>query len=67
MDQTSAEEIVRLIVGAIILVPPLWKIFGKAGFSPWGSLLVLIPPFGVGVLVVALVLGFRKWPNGKEA
>lgn len=67
MDQMIASEIVRLIVAAIIFVPPLWKIFKKAGFSPWGSLLILIPPFGVGVLVVALVLGFRKWPCGKEA
>ena len=67
MDQAIAEELVKLIVAAIIFVPPLWKVFGKAGFSPWGSLLVLIPPFGVGVLVVSLVLGFRKWPNGKEA
>jgi hypothetical protein len=56
MEQMIADEIVRLIVAAIIFIPPLWKIFKKAGFSPWGSLLVLIPPFGVGVLVVALVL-----------
>ena len=67
MEQMIVEEVVRLLVAAIIFVPPLWKIFKKTGLSSWGSLLVLIPPFGVGVLVVALVLGFRKWPNGKEA
>lgn len=67
MEQVLADEIVKLIAVAIIFVPPLWRIFRKAGFSPWGSLLVLIPPFGVGVLVAALVLGYRKWPNGKEA
>lgn len=67
MEQMIADEIVRLIVAAVIFIPPLWKIFKKAGFSPWGALLVLIPPFGAGVLVVALLLGYRKWPNGKEA
>lgn len=67
MEQMIADEIVRLIVAAVIFVPPLWEIFKKAGFNPWGSLLVLIPPFGLGVLVVALVLGYRKWPAGKEA
>jgi hypothetical protein len=66
MEQMIVDEIVRLLVAAIIFVPPLWKIFSKAGFSPWCSLLVLIPPFGVGVLIVALVLGYRKWPAGKE-
>lgn len=67
MEQMIADEIVRLIVAAIIFIPPLWEIFKKAGFSPWGSLLVLIPPFGVGALVVALFLGYKEWPNGKEA
>lgn len=48
MEIMIEDEIVWLIIATIIFLPPLWKIFKKAGFSPWGSLLVLIPPFGAG-------------------
>ncbi len=66
MEELIVGEIVKLVVASIIFVPPLWFIFKKAGFSSWNSLLVLIPPFGVGVLVVTLLLGFREWPKNKE-
>ena len=65
MEELIAVEMVRLIMGGIIFVVPLWIIFKKAGLSPWGSLFIFIPPFGVGVLVVALILGYRKWPSVK--
>lgn len=27
-----------------VLVVPFWQIFKKAGYSPWVSLLMLVPP-----------------------
>ena len=37
-----------------------YRIFAKAGYNGWWSLLALIP--GVGTLVVMLVLAFDNWP-----
>lgn len=37
-----------------------YRIFNKAGYNGWWSLLALIP--GVGTLVVMLVLAFDNWP-----
>ena len=42
---------------------PLWKVLGKAGFNTWWTLMLFIPPFGVGSLLIVLFLAFRKWPN----
>lgn len=49
--------IVGIIVLAIILVP-YWFICKKAGFSPWLTLLNIIP---LGNLVLVYVLAFSEW------
>lgn len=49
-----------LIVAAVLVVP-LWRIFGRAGFNPAWSLLVFLP--WVGLLIVVLVLAFGDWPS----
>jgi hypothetical protein len=48
---------VFLIVTAIIIVP-YWFIWKKAGFSPWLSLLMLIPLVNI---VMPYVLAFSEW------
>jgi len=56
-----------LIWGVIVLVlviVPLWRICGRAGFSPALSLLAVIPL--LGFFVVAAVLGFAEWPSPKN-
>ena len=50
--------IIILIVIAIIIVP-CWFILKKAGFTPWLSLLCLIP--SIGLLVLLYVLAFAEW------
>ncbi|HLG86294.1 MAG TPA: hypothetical protein VKZ79_03755 [Alphaproteobacteria bacterium] len=40
---------------------PLWRIFRRAGLSPWPALLVFVPVFGL--TIVGSVLAFRRWPN----
>jgi hypothetical protein len=43
----------------ILSVLPFWKIFGKAGFSPWLSVLMLVP---VVQIVLLYFIAFADWP-----
>ena len=53
------EPLTFLIFVAIVIFP-LWKIFGKAGFNPALSLLIILPL--IGTLIVVLILAFARWP-----
>ncbi len=66
-ETQQAERLVALImplVGIIILVSlvifivPFWFICKKAGFSPWLSLLNLVP---LGSLILLYILAFAEW------
>ncbi len=64
MDANSLSPVAFLlvlwIVGILVIVGivPYWKIFGKAGFSPWLSLCMLVPLLN---LVVLYVVAFSDW------
>jgi hypothetical protein len=47
------------ILGFVVLAP-FWQIFKKAGFSPWLSLLTMIPFVN---LVVFYYVAFARWPE----
>lgn len=47
-----------ILVGLAVVIVPCWFICKKAGFSPWLSLLNLIP---VGNLILLYVLAFADW------
>jgi hypothetical protein len=47
-----------ILVGLAIVIVPFWFICKKAGFSPWLSLLYLVP---LGNLVLYYVLAFSEW------
>lgn len=49
--------IVILVALAVVIVP-FWFICKKAGFSPWLSLLNIIP---LGGLILMYVLAFAEW------
>src|SRR5579872_4148369 len=49
------------VVVALVMVP-CWFICKKAGFSPWLSLLCIIP--SLGTLVLLYVLAFADWKVG---
>ena len=48
-----------IIVAIAIVMIPCWFILKKAGFSPWLSMLCLIP--SLGTLVLLYVLAFADW------
>ncbi len=55
------EIILLLMVGAcvaVFLVLPFWFICKKAGFSPWLSLVVLLP---FGLVILPFIMAFRTW------
>ena len=53
--------ILAIWLGALVL--PFWKIFGKAGFSPWFSLTMVVPLLNI---IMLYYLGFSKWPNQNQ-
>lgn len=53
-----------MLLGAVVIVFPFWKIFVKAGFSGWLGLLMIIPMIN---LIVLYVLAFSDWPSSRRA
>jgi len=53
--------IIPFIIAAVIaiLMIPCWRILKKAGFTPWLSLLCIVP--SLGTLVLLYVLAFSEW------
>jgi hypothetical protein len=49
---------ILIIVGLIIVIVPFWFICKKAGFSPWLSMLNIIP---FGSMILWYVLAFSEW------
>ena len=47
-----------IVVGLAVVIVPFWFICKKAGFSPWLSLLNVIP---LGNLILIYVLAFAEW------
>lgn len=47
-----------ILVGMAIAIIPYWFIWKKAGFSPWLSLLVVVPLVN---LIMLYVLAFSEW------
>jgi heme/copper-type cytochrome/quinol oxidase subunit 2 len=48
-----------ILVAIVIVMVPCWFILKKAGFSPWLSLLCIMP--SLGTLVLLYVLAFSEW------
>ena len=48
-----------IVISIAIVMIPCWLILKKAGFSPWLSLLCIVP--SLGTLVLLYVLAFAQW------
>jgi hypothetical protein len=55
----STHLLLIAIICFVVLIP-FWQIFKKAGFSPWLSLLTMIPLAG---LIVLYYVAFARWPE----
>ena len=55
--------VVAIAASLALTIWPFWRIFSKAGFSGWLSLLTLIPLVNIAVL---LYLAFAEWPVHRE-
>jgi ABC-type transport system involved in cytochrome c biogenesis permease subunit len=49
---------ILLAVGLAIIIVPSWFICKKAGFSPWLSLINLVP---FGTLILLYIVAFAPW------
>ncbi len=55
---------VVMLVVALLVVVPVWRICVKAGYSGWLSLLVLVP---IANLLLLYFLAFAEWPVERRA
>jgi flagellar basal body-associated protein FliL len=58
MAMIAIIPLIIIVMIAIVMIP-CWFILKKAGFTPWLSLLCLIP--SLGTLVLLYVLAFSEW------
>ncbi len=49
---------ILMIIGLAVIIIPFWFICKKAGFSPWLSLLNIVP---FGTLILVYILAFADW------
>jgi ABC-type maltose transport system permease subunit len=55
--------LIFVVVAIVLMLIPYWKIFGKAGFSPALSLLMLVPVVNIAMLYY---LAFAEWPSLRQ-
>jgi len=62
MDNVTIIRIIAGLLFIVVLLPvvivPYWRIFAKAGFSGWLSLLMMVPLVN---LIVLYVIAFSEW------
>lgn len=63
-DGMFGAPLVMIILWVLLIVPPFWKIFSKAGFSGWLSLLMLVP---LANLITLWLVAFMDWPALRDA
>ena len=63
MNYFGLPELLFLLVGGIIIILPLWKVFSKAGYPGVLSLGMILPVVNI---VLLYFLGFSDWPVLKE-
>lgn len=51
------------LIAAAIAVVPFWRICARLGYSPWLSLLIVIPLVN---LVFIYYLAFSQWPSDRS-
>jgi hypothetical protein len=52
------------LICVIIGIVPFWRICSRVGYSPWASLLILVPLVN---LVFIYYLAFAAWPSDRKS
>ena len=52
--------VLAVIVLAVAVVVPLWRILPRAGLSPWWALVAIVP---LGLVILLWMLAFKRWPG----
>lgn len=52
-----------LLISGAVLIIPMWKICSRAGYSPWLSIMFLVPILNILLLYY---LAFAEWPALNE-
>lgn len=63
MNYIGWQEVLFLVIGAIVIVIPLWMVFSKAGYPGVYSLGMMVPLLNIALLYF---LGFSEWPVLRE-
>jgi len=58
-DGMGGAHLLWMLIMALIIVIPAWRICARAGFSGWLGLLAVVP---IANLVLLYVLAFADWP-----
>lgn len=53
-------DLIFLVILALILIVPFWKIFPRAGLPAAASILMIVPLLNI---VLVWVLAFKRWPG----
>lgn len=59
----DSTNLLIMLIAAIIVIIPFWRIFAKAGYSSWLSILMIIPFVNI---IMLYFLAFANWPILKE-
>lgn len=51
-----------ILISLVVVIVPCWFLCKRAGFSPWLSLLNVLP---FGTLVLLYILAFAEWPQAE--
>jgi hypothetical protein len=57
--EMGSGDILILLIAALIMIIPFWRIFSKAGYSGWLSILMVLPIIN---LILLYFLAFANWP-----
>lgn len=58
-DGAGGAHLLWMLVVAVIVILPAWRICAKAGYSGWLGLLAIVP---IANLILLYFLAFADWP-----
>ena len=62
MGNFSLWHWIILLLILVVMVIPFWRIFPRAGWSKWLSLLMVISPLNI---ILLWILAFKRWPGDR--